>query len=163
MATLQPDSRCIKRLAMELKELNQDTSHGVRVKPDETDITRWYFVMPGPVGTSFEGGEYMGLLKFPPTYPLSAPSICFVTPSAAFVPMSPVCMSMTSFHNETWTPAWKGIMVILGLSSFMAEFKTGCPLFPGINPKATEAQCKTAATQSHEWNTRYPLYIKNFM
>lgn len=165
MATSRPDSRCIKRLAMELKELNRDTSHGVRVTPDETDITKWYFIMPGPFATPFEGGEYMGILEFPSNYPFSAPSICLVTPSGAFLPSMPICMTMTSYHNESWSPAWKGIMIILGLSSFMSEYKRGSKTFvgAGINFCFTEDCCKTAAQQSHIWNTRNSSYIKHFM
>jgi len=155
-------AQCIKRLIAELKDIKGEKSYDIRVSPDESALTTWYFVMPGPKDTAFEGGEYMGRITFPETYPFSAPSIMFITPSAAFLPGAKICMSMTSFHNETWTPAWRGITIILGLSSFMAEFKTKCPAYPGIVPSATIVQCKEAASKSHEWNTRNEIYCQHF-
>mgnify|MGYP005863534667 CR=1 FL=1 len=83
-----------KRLRKELAALQVDPPPSVIAEPDEANILLWYYVIRGPVGTPYEGGDYVGKLKFPPTYPMAPPSVMMLTPSGRFQTNTRLCMSM---------------------------------------------------------------------
>ena len=68
---------------------------------------------------AYEGGFYHGMLKFPATYPFSAPEIFMVTPNGRFHLGKSICMSFSNYHPELWSPAWGVDKIMLGLLSFM--------------------------------------------
>ena len=96
--------------------------------PDPKDIFVWYYLVWNLKECPYEGGYYLGKLKFPPEYPLKPPSIEMITPNGRFRPNKRICMSMTNFHPKNWSPAWKVSTIILGLISFMLtnEETHGC-------------------------------------
>ena len=51
-----------------------------------------------------------------------------LTPNGRFQPEKKICMSMSDFHPESWSPAWSISKVLIGLVSFMnsEEASTGC-------------------------------------
>ena len=69
----------------------------------------------------YEGGVYYGRLQFKPDYPHSPPSIVMVTPSGRFKPETRLCLSLSDFHPESWSPAWSVSSILVGLLSFMLE------------------------------------------
>ena len=69
----------------------------------------------------YTNGKYHGLLEFPPSYPMAPPSIRMLTPSGRFQVNTPICMSMSNFHAELWSPAWTVQTILIGLQSFMYE------------------------------------------
>lgn len=80
-----------------------------------------------PAGTPYEGGKYLGKLVFPKDYPFGPPEISMITPSGRFTPNMPLCLSISSYHRETWNPAWSVGTILTGLLSFMTgeEITTG--------------------------------------
>ena len=107
------------RLKKELKRLKDDPVYGIMAEPKPTDILEWHFVFKGSSATPFFGGHYHGKIKFPASYPFAPPSIMMITPSGRFVPNTRICMSMSDFHPESWSPMWSVQMILNALLSFM--------------------------------------------
>ena len=47
---------------------------------EEEDIFKWRVTMPGPKDTSYKGGIFLLIIKFPEDYPQHPPEVCFKTP-----------------------------------------------------------------------------------
>lgn len=62
----------------------------------------WRFIIQGPPGSVYEGGVYMGKLKFPEQYPFKPPSIFMLTPNGRFETDRRLCLSMSDYHPESW-------------------------------------------------------------
>lgn len=73
------------------------------------------------LGDDFSGGIYHGTLHFPKNYPYSPPIVRMDTPNGRFELNTKLCLSMSSFHPESWNPAWRIEMLVLGLISFMTD------------------------------------------
>jgi len=115
--------------------------------PDEKNILTWNYIIRGPPDSPYAGGEYHGVLLFPPEYPFKPPGIKMLTPSGRFQTDKRICFSMSDFHPGTWNPAWSVATILTGLLSFMLsdEMTTG-GLSSSVNDK------RVLAAKSHSWN-----------
>ena len=69
-----------KRLFHEYKNLSTNPPEGITAGPvSEDDMFYWEALIQGPEGTPFEGGVFAAELKFPKDYPLSPPTMKFVS------------------------------------------------------------------------------------
>ena len=83
-------------------------------KPGETYYTQplqsnkyhWHFTLKGVKDTCYEGGLYHGLLELPVKYPLEPPNIFFLNDSGRYQPNVKICLNITSYHKESWSPVW---------------------------------------------------------
>ncbi|KAK0534860.1 Ubiquitin-conjugating enzyme E2 6 [Tilletia horrida] len=143
MATKAATKRLGKEHLMMIKEPPQYCI----ARPREDNILEWHYIIRGPPDTPFHGGEYWGVLQFPPEYPFKPPGIKMFTPSGRFKPDAKICTSMSDFHPGSWNVAWSVSTIIVGLLSFMVsdEMTTG-------SVSGTESERKTLAQQSHAWN-----------
>ncbi|KAG8834547.1 Ubiquitin-conjugating enzyme E2 6 [Serendipita sp. 399] len=119
--------------------MQQDPPPFVWAAPDEKNILNY---------SPYEGGEYHGIIIFPPEYPFKPPSIKMFTPSGRFVPDKPICLnSISDFHPGTWNPAWGVSTILTGLLSFMLteENTTG-------SARASDHERRLLAKDSHRWN-----------
>jgi ubiquitin-conjugating enzyme E2 J2 len=82
------------RLRKELIKLQKDPPPGVIAEPKESDILVWHYAIKGASGTPYDGGVYVGKLKFPSEYPMKGPAIYMMTPSGRFQINTKLCMSM---------------------------------------------------------------------
>ena len=87
-------------------------------EPSASSLQEWHYVILGEKETDFAGGVYHGTISFPPDYPFSPPSIRMYTPSGRFIPGKSICLSMTSFHPESWSPSWSISTILLGFQSY---------------------------------------------
>ena len=53
---------------------------GIEAHPLETNLLEWHFLLR-PTQPPYQGGEYHGVLTFPPEYPMLPPSFKVLTPS----------------------------------------------------------------------------------
>lgn len=138
-----------RRLRKELLNLQKDPPPGVIAEPQEHNILTWFFALRGPSNTPYHGGVYIGKLVFPAAYPMKAPRILMLTPSARFVVNERICMSMSDFHPELWNPTWSVATILTGVVSFMTseEVTTG-----GIT--ASEDERKRLAKESIDYNKK---------
>jgi len=133
--------------------------------PEERDILIWNFIIRGPPDSPYKGGEYHGVIMFPPEYPFKPPGIKMLTPSGRFAPGKKICFSMSDYHPASWNPAWSVSTILTGLLSFMLsdEMTTG-------SVQGTESDRKILASRSHAWNIAqsrfrdaFPAYSKPTM
>lgn len=95
----------LKRILKE-KEENKNGFKYFYIQPLQNDNYTWHFTLKGPEGSPFENGLYHGYFEIPHDYPLSPPNIYFLNESGRYQPNKKICMNITSYHKEEWSPAW---------------------------------------------------------
>lgn len=105
----------------------------------------------------FPGGYFWGSLQFPADYPMKPPAIRMFTPSGRFVTNSRLCLSISDFHPESWSPLWNIGTILTGLVSFMCD---STPTLGSI--EASDARRRDLAARSLEFNQRDPLFLQIF-
>ncbi|EAN99171.1 putative ubiquitin-conjugating enzyme E2 [Trypanosoma cruzi] len=123
-----PTPQCVRRLQKELSALCREAESFFFTRPSAKSILVWYFVIKGPADTPYEGGRYFGKLNFPPDYPMKPPEIIILTPNGRFETNKSICLTMSNYHPENWSPLWGVRTILTGLLSFMVgdELTTGC-------------------------------------
>ncbi|PWN27795.1 UBC-like protein [Jaminaea rosea] len=146
-----------RRLAKEVTMMEREPPELCYARPLETDQFTWYFILRGPADTPYAGGEYLGSLSFPATYPFAPPTIKVQTPSGRFKENEAICTSFSNFHPGSWNPAWSIANVLVGLLSLMTseEMTTGAI-------SATTETRKAFAARSHSWNCSNVQFKKVF-
>ncbi|KAK6460789.1 ubiquitin-conjugating enzyme E2 6 [Scheffersomyces coipomensis] len=136
-----------KRLATEIRNILNDPPPYIIAKPKEDNILEWHFVITGPENTPFSQGQYHGIMLFPIIFPLGPPSISIITPNGRFACNTTLCLSMTDYHPDDWTPAWKVPSMLLGFLSFMTDNE------PTTGSIVTDDSTKKQlAKESKKWN-----------
>lgn len=137
-----------KRLAREYQNMSKNPPPYITAHPSESNILEWHYILTGPPGTPYNGGQYWGTLIFPPDYPFAPPAIRMHTPSGRFQPSTRLCLSISDFHPKSFNPAWEVSTILLGLQSFMTseEMTTG-------SLAASEAERKVFAARTRWWNS----------
>ncbi|RDX50819.1 UBC-like protein [Lentinus brumalis] len=146
-----------KRLSKEYIAMQREPPPFVWAAPDEKNILHWNYIIRGPPDSPFAGGEYHGVLLFPPEYPFKPPGIKMLTPSGRFQPDKKICFSMSDFHPGSWNPAWSVATILTGLLSFMLsdEMTTG-------SVTTTDAEKRVYAARSHSWNIQQKRFKEAF-
>lgn len=136
----------IKRLTREYATLQQTPVEYIVAHPSESNILEWHYILTGPPNTPYAGGQYWGILTFPPDYPFNPPGIRMLTPSGRFQTNTRLCLSISDFHPKSFNPAWSVSTILVGLMSFMTseEMTTG-------SIRASESERKLLAQMSR-WN-----------
>ncbi len=102
------------------------TIESVEAYPDEDNMLQWNFLLQGLSDSPYNGGLYLGQISLKNDYPLSAPSIKFLTPNGRFEQNSNICMSNTGFHQELWSAGWNIRSILISvLSAMMDDSMTG--------------------------------------
>ena len=82
---------------------------------NENDFFTWRATMTGPKDTSYKGGIFILIIKFPLDYPYHAPEVCFKTPiyhmnvnpiksnMPGAEPLGHVCISTLNWWNKDYT------------------------------------------------------------
>ncbi|KAF5316142.1 hypothetical protein D9619_006633 [Psilocybe cf. subviscida] len=146
-----------KRLSKEYVAMQKEPPPFVWAAPDEKNILNWNFLIRGPPDSPFSGGEYHGILLFPPEYPFKPPGIKMFTPSGRFAQDKKICFSMSDFHPGSWNPAWSVATILTGLLSFMLsdEMTTG-------SVTSSDSHKRAFAIRSHAWNLTQPRFKEAF-
>ena len=95
----------IKRLHKERDE-NAKGHKIFYIQPLKDNLYTWHFTIKGIEGTPYEGGIFHGYFEIPIDYPMSPPNIYFLNESGRYQTNTKICMSITSYHKEEWSPAW---------------------------------------------------------
>ena len=93
------------RLRKEKKD-NLPGSENFYIQPLDNDLYEWHFTIKGCKDTVYDGGLYHGYFQIPKDYPLAPPNIYFMNKSGRYEINKKICMNITSYHKEEWTPAW---------------------------------------------------------
>lgn len=148
-----PSPGCVKRLGIEQREMLQNPPDFVVALPDPGNILLWHYCLSGPPGTPYEGGKYLGTVEFPPNYPFSPPAIRMTTPSGRFEPNKRLCLSLSDYHPEAWTPIWNIQSILTGLLSFMVGTDDTLGSI-----KTSDDEKKKLAKKSHKVNHAVPIF-----
>eukprot|EP00659_Diplonema_papillatum_P008876 gene8876-13759_t len=149
----------LTRLRKELVSFYKDPPPLICVSPNEKNMIDWDYLLQGPAGTPYEGGEYHGRLKFPVDYPMAPPEIVMFTPNGRFHPNTALCLSMSNFHPESWNPAWSVSTILKGLLSFMCD---EAPTQGAITPPPSVEERKALALNSKKANLASATYRARF-
>ncbi|KNH06876.1 Ubiquitin-conjugating enzyme E2 [Perkinsela sp. CCAP 1560/4] len=109
----------VKRLLHELKGLQGEEANDFVVYPLEKNIFQWHFTLRGPMDSPYEEGFYHGKLLFPANYPFEPPDIFFLTESGRFQLNMKICISITSYHPENWSPSFTVLIILRALRMYM--------------------------------------------
>jgi len=69
----------IRRILHEIKELTTSPPEGIKMTPNEEDVSDIQAIIEGPAGTPYEGGQFKVSLKLGPDFPNSPPKGYFLT------------------------------------------------------------------------------------
>lgn len=147
-----------RRLAREAANLRQAWgADGLYAAPRPDNIFEFHFVFKGPANTPYEHGWYHGLLRFPKSYPNKPPSVLMLTPSGRFEVNQRLCLSISDFHPESWSPVWSADSIIRGLISFMVSEEVTAG-----SVTATEGHRRQLARVSMSVNTTHRVFRELF-
>ena len=82
--------------------------------------------MVGPPDTPYAEGYYHGKLIFPSDYPMNPPEIYMMTPSGRFEVNTTLCLSISSYHPEHWSPMWTIATIVRGLLFIISYLLDKC-------------------------------------
>ena len=97
------------KIAMRLdkeKIENETPGEGFFAQPMAESKFKWHFTLRGVEGTCYEGGLFHGLLDLGEKYPLEPPNIYFLNESGRYSVNTKICLNITSYHKESWSPIW---------------------------------------------------------
>ncbi|CAI2378730.1 unnamed protein product [Moneuplotes crassus] len=111
----------IRRIQKEYKLLQDDPDllPNAIVVPDPNNLYEWNFAIYG-LEKPYTG-VYHGAVTLPQNYPRSPPEIRMYTPNGRFLTNEALCLSISSYHPESWNPGWRFYQAIIGLVSVMTE------------------------------------------
>lgn len=108
-----------RRILQEAKEIANNPTEAFWAAPTEESIFEWHFVIRGAKGTDFEDGRFHGRILLPPNYPLRPPAFKFSHVNGRFEVNREICLSISRFHESSWSAAWGIRTAILALIAFM--------------------------------------------
>lgn len=150
--TVSPSSAACKRLVKEYRRFVRIPPPGIEAHPLDENILEFHFVLRCDQAP-YAGGEYHGLLEFPPEYPMRPPAFKVLTPSGRFKPGVRLCLSMSDYHPESWNPSWSLETLLVGLQSFMYEESNAIGSL-----SATAAERGRLAAASHSFNKQNHIW-----
>ncbi|GAB1220838.1 hypothetical protein ENUP19_0060G0014 [Entamoeba nuttalli] len=109
----------VKRLQREYAAFLKSPPSDMTIYLIESSVHECHFSFKGQSETDFAEGIYHGKFVFPYDYPKNPPEVYFFTPNGRFAINTKICLSITSFHPETWTPVWSISSMLEAIRAFM--------------------------------------------
>lgn len=100
----------------------------------------------------YKDGEYIIRIKLPYDYPDSPPVVSCLTPNGRFEAGQNICLSITHFHAETWSPL---ITIEKILMSVVSVFYDDSISGIASKGKTTSMRKKELAEMSAKYNRKY--------
>ncbi|BGP37707.1 hypothetical protein JCM10449v2_001624 [Rhodotorula kratochvilovae] len=141
----------VRRLLQEAQELEADDCADYAAQPLEDDIFQWHFTLRGAHGSDYNGGVYHGKLVLPSDYPFKPPEVYMLTPSGRFEVNKKICLSISSFHPETWQPSWGIRTALLAIMAFFETEPKGA--VGSLDAPPAERRRLAAASRAHKCAT----------
>lgn len=120
--------------------MQEEPVEGFTVRlPDDSDLFLWEVAIFGPPETLYEGGYFKALMKFPPDYPYSPPSVKFLTKMwhPNIYENGEVCISILhpptddplsgELASERWNPTQNVRTILMSIISLLNEPNTSSP------------------------------------
>ncbi|KAH7384276.1 ubiquitin-conjugating enzyme/RWD-like protein [Phaeosphaeria sp. MPI-PUGE-AT-0046c] len=129
MASSSRTASPTKRLMTELQTYQNDPNEALlELGPADDDVMHWRAVMKGVVGTAYEGGRWLLDIHVPSTYPLSPPSIRFITPIChpnVDFKTGEICLDLL---KTSWTPAYTISTTMTSIHQLLTSAEPDSPL-----------------------------------
>jgi ubiquitin-protein ligase len=140
----------LKRVLKELKEYESGDKKAFTLAYDENNLQVFYAIvrsMDGP----YEGGEYVLKIKLPDDYPFKPPVISCDTPNGRFHAATNICLNISHYHSESWSPLITLEKIIYSVLSVFYD-----PSINGIGSHDTsDGEKRVLAAQSKEYNRKH--------
>jgi ubiquitin-conjugating enzyme E2 J2 len=108
----------VKRINGDFKLFQSTNPKHFDIYPNPNNILEIWFIMYGLKGSSYESGQYIGKIIHSPDYPMKAPDFYIYTPNGRFHLNKKICLTNSSYHQESWAPAaWNLVSILEGLFS----------------------------------------------
>ncbi|KAF2112914.1 ubiquitin-conjugating enzyme/RWD-like protein [Lophiotrema nucula] len=130
MASSSRTTSPTKRLLTELQTYQSDPNEALlELGPvDDNELTHWRAVMKGVPGTAYEGGLWALDIQIPSTYPLSPPTIRFMTPIChpnVDFKTGEICLDLL---KTSWTPAYTITTTLTSIHQLLTSAEPDSPL-----------------------------------
>ncbi|KAI8931992.1 hypothetical protein NX059_010888 [Plenodomus lindquistii] len=129
MAGSSRNASPIKRLMTELQTYQSDPNDALlELGPQDDDVMHWRAVMKGVVGTAYEGGIWLLDIRIPNQYPLTAPTIRFITPIChpnVDFKTGEICLDLL---KTSWTPAYTISTTMTSIHQLLTSAEPDSPL-----------------------------------
>jgi ubiquitin-protein ligase len=149
----------VKRVLKEIKDLKSRpiSERGFSISFDESNLQEFFAIIRSLDGC-YHGGEYILKIKLPNDYPYSPPVISCETPNGRFSPGTNICLNISHFHSESWSPLITLEKIILSVMSvFYDESISGVGSI-----QETPARKSFLAQTSNEYNKKhFPTILSN--
>ena len=95
----------VKRINGEMRMFLKNKPENIMVYHNSDNILEIYFKFKGYSDTDYSDGEYICKIVHNSNYPVKAPDLYILTPNGRFEVDRKLCLTNTSYHQETWAPA----------------------------------------------------------
>lgn len=142
------NANIMKRLEKE-KADNKIPGEFFYVQPLDGDMYTWHFTIRGVPGSPYETGLYHGRFILPKDYPLNPPDIYFANASGRYQPDVKICLNITGYHKESWSPIWSLKKMMEAICAYFVCDEGG---IGSVNTNANER--KKIAKESREFSCK---------
>jgi len=128
-----------KLLQNQFKKIQSEPVEGVALELHEESLFEWKVYIEGPTETDYAGGIFQLLMKFPQDYPMSPPTVTFLSDfwHPNVYPDGKVCISILhppgvdemsgELPEERWLPTQTVATILLSIISLLSAPNTGSP------------------------------------
>ncbi|CAJ0963850.1 unnamed protein product, partial [Mesorhabditis belari] len=132
-------SGALRALALELKGLQSSPVEGFTINTNDDNLFIWTVGIFGPPHTLYQGGYFKAVIRFPPNYPYSPPSVKFLTKvwHPNVYENGDLCISILhppiddpqsgELACERWNPTQSVRTILLSVISLLNEPNTSSP------------------------------------
>jgi ubiquitin-protein ligase len=122
---------------------------------DENNPLVWYFIIEGQNDSPFGGGEFIGKIVHNPSYPAKAPDYYMMTPNGRFDVETKLCLTNSSFHQETWSSTWTIAAMLIGFYSMFISTAETEQKGAGFTIDTNDEKKRKLAKESKAYNEKY--------
>jgi len=128
-----------KLLQNQFKKIQSEPVEGVAIELHDESLFEWKVYIEGPAGTDYAGGIFQLLMKFPQDYPMSPPTVTFLSDfwHPNVYPDGKVCISILhppgvdemsgELPEERWLPTQTVATILLSIISLLSAPNTSSP------------------------------------
>jgi len=132
-------SASAKLLQNQFKKSQSEPVEGIALELNSDNLYEWKVYIEGPKETFYEGGIFQLLMKFPNDYPMSPPTVTFVSDfwHPNVYPDGKVCISILhppgvdemsgELPEERWLPTQTVTTILLSIISLLSAPNTSSP------------------------------------
>jgi ubiquitin-conjugating enzyme E2 R len=170
-------SASAKLLQNQFKKIQSEPVEGIAVELNDDNLHEWKVYIEGPKETFYEGGIFQLAMKFPSDYPMSPPTVTFISDfwHPNVYPDGKVCISILhppgademsgELPEERWLPTQTVTTILLSIISLLSAPNTSSPANVDASvewrksPSAYKERCRTLvdkATKSTPSHIKIP-------